>query len=203
MKKIRLIAVVLLIFVVSLSCTLTQRPVVTKGPGFEVWTPASQLPVEPIVMTAEPTAKVVEPTVYQPVYARAQIGTYRSIWVTYDPGIWNAAKWVDGTNQANEEIQALFHKTAPNCSLHDNLGHGVPTTWTWATYTRDIGGVIFQIDQWTETTTNNPALVIYQYPSGQQTDTSKRLELEPGTAPYDCISAADAVIGLSLVDLTQ
>lgn len=192
----RLIAAVLVIIVVSLSCTLLQRPVVTEGPGFEVWTPTSQLPVEP-------TAKVVEATVEQPVYARAQIGTYRSIWVTYDPAVWNAAKWVDGTNQSNEEIQALFHKTAPGCSLHDNLGHGVPTTWTWATYTRDISGVIFQIDQWTETSTNNPVLVIYQYPSGQQTDTAKRLELEPGSAPYDCINAADAVIGLSLVDITK
>ena len=75
MKKIRLIAAVLVIFVVSLSCTLLQRPVVTEGPGFEVWTPTSQLTVEPTVMVAEPTAKVVEPTVYQPVYARAQIGT--------------------------------------------------------------------------------------------------------------------------------
>jgi hypothetical protein len=202
LKKIRLIATFIVIFVVSLSCTLLQRPVVTEGPGFEVWTPTSQLPVEPTVKAVEPTAKVVEPTI-QPVYARAQIGTYRSIWVTYDPAVWNAAKWVDGANQSNEEIQALFHKTAPGCSLHDNLGHGVPTTWTWATYTRDIGGVIFQIDQWTETTTNNPVLVIYQYPSGQPTDTSKRLELEPGSAPYDCINAADAVIGLSLTDITQ
>ena len=83
---------------------------------------------------------------------------YRSIWVTYDPAIWNAAQWVDGTNQANEAIQALFHKTAPSCSLHDNLGHGVPTTWTWATYTRDIGGVIFQIDQWTETIDQQPGI---------------------------------------------
>jgi hypothetical protein len=202
LKTIRLIPVILVIFVVTLSCTLLQRPVVTEGPSFEVWTPTSQLPVEPTVMAGEPTAKVVEPTV-QPVYARAQIGTYLTIWVTYDPAIWNAAQWVEGTNQANEPIQALFHKTAAGCSLHDNLGHGVPPSWSWATYTRDIGGVIFQIDQWTETTTNNPVLVIYQYPSGDQTNTSKRLELEPGTAPYDCINAADGVIGLSLTDITQ
>jgi len=201
-KTIRLMAIVLIIFVVTLSCNFFRRPVVTEGPPFEVWTPTSQFPVEPIVNTVEPTVQVVEPTA-QPVYARAQIGSYRSSWVTYDPAFWNAAKWVDGTNQVNEEIQALFHKTAPNCSLHDNLGHGVPTSWTWATFTRDIGGAIFQIDQWTETTTNNPVLVIYQYPAGQQTDTSKRLELETGSAPYDCINAADVVIGLSLADITQ
>ena len=196
MKKIRLIIPLVLYVVVALSCNLFQRPVVTEGPSFEVWTPISQLPVEATVMA-------VEATVDQTVYARAQIGTYLSIWVTYDPTVWNAVQWVDGVNQSNEPIQALVHKTAPDCSLHDNLGHGVPTTWSFATYTRDIGGVVFQIDQWTETTTNNPVLVIYQYPAGEQTNTSKRLELEPGSTPYDCISAADVVIGLSLTDLTH
>jgi hypothetical protein len=86
MKKIRLIVAFILFAAVVLNCNLLRRPEVTDGPSFEVWTPTSQLPVET-------TPKILEPTLNQPVYARAQIGTYLSVWVTYDPVIWNAVTW--------------------------------------------------------------------------------------------------------------
>jgi len=197
MKMIRLTGVILILVAGMLSCNLLQRPVVTEGPAFEVWTPTSQMPVEP-------TPKVVEPTLNQPVYARAQIGTYQSLWVTYDPGVWNAVpSSFTGVNQNNEAVQELDHATIAECSLHDNLGHGVPESWSYAGFTREIGGVVFSIDQWTDVNTNNPVLVVYQYPAGEMTDTSRRLELETGAQPYDCIAAADEVIGLSIPDLTQ
>jgi hypothetical protein len=197
MKKIRLIVAFILFAAVVLNCNLLRRPEVTDGPSFEVWTPTSQLPVET-------TPKILEPTLNQPVYARAQIGTYLSVWVTYDPVIWNAVTWtVSSTNLDNEPVQQLVHLTIPNCSLHDNLGHGVPTYWSWAGSTREIGQVVFQIEQWTDINTNNPVLVVYQYPAGEMTTTTRRLELETDSLPYNCIAAADMVIALSIPDLTQ
>jgi hypothetical protein len=196
LKTIRSIVTISLFAVAVLSCNLFQRPFVADGPGFEVWTPTSQQPVEA-------TISVVEPTLDQTVYARAQIGTYQSVWVTFDPAVWNAVQWIDGVNQSNEHVEQLVHKTLTECSLHDNLGHGAPETWSFGKYTREIGQVIFQIEQWTDTTTNNPVLVIYQYPADEYTSTTKRIELETGSGPYDCINAADEVIGLSLTDITQ
>jgi len=110
MKKLRITVTFLLLAGVILSCSLLQRPVVTEGPPFEVWTPTSEVPVESTVEVVDSTPDVVKPTVETPVYARAQIGTYQSIWVTYDPGLWNAIPWiVSTTNQAGEAVQQLVH----------------------------------------------------------------------------------------------
>ncbi len=193
---VRLSMLLLVIALVILSC------------GISVPTNAPAVPTtEPLLPPAEPTAEVtqmiVEPTVYQPVYARAQIGSYLSIWVTYDPTLWDAAIWLDGSNQAGEQVQQLLHKSFAGCSLHDNLGHGAPTTWTFGNYTKNLGGVVFQIDQWTDTTNNNPVLLVYQYPAGDQTNSTKRIELEPGSMPYDCIAATEVVIGLSAADIVK
>jgi hypothetical protein len=197
MKPLKLTIITLLLIVVTLSCNLFNRPVVTEGPPFEVWTPTGQLPVETPTMT-------VEATLDQPVYARAQVGTYLSIWVTYDPGVWNAAPSIyTGVNQSNETVQQLVHNSIAGCTLHDNLGHGVPESWSWAGFTREIGQVVFKIDQWTDVNTNKPVLVIYQYPAGEPTNTTRRIELETGALPFDCIAAGDGVIALSIPDLTQ
>jgi hypothetical protein len=204
MKRIRLSIIFLVLAGTVLNCSLLQRPVVTEGPSFEVWTPTSEVPVVPTVEVVESTPEVVVPTVDTPVYARAQIGTYQSVWVTYDPGLWNATPWIgSATNQAGEAVQQLVHLTFAGCSLHDNLGHGVPEFWSYAGFTREIGGVVFSIDQWTNVNTNNPDLVIYQYPAGEMTNASRRLELETGSQPHDCIAAADGVIALSIPDLTH
>ncbi|MBN2257880.1 MAG: hypothetical protein JW704_08650 [Anaerolineaceae bacterium] len=202
MKKIRLSVTLLILAGVILSCSLFQRPVVTEGPPFEVWTPTSEVPVVATVEVVGPTTEVIAPTLEIPAYTRAQIGTYQSIWVTYDPGSWNAIPWiVSTTNQAGEAVQQLVHLTFAGCSLHDNLGHGVPDFWSYAGFTREIGGVVFSIDQWTNVNTNNPDLVIYQYPAGEMTNDSRRLELETGSQPFDCIAVADGVLALSIPDL--
>jgi hypothetical protein len=203
MKKLKLSILFLMLAGVILSCTLLQRPAVTEGPPFEVWTPTSEMPVVATVEVPAPTAEVPVPTVEITATARAQIGTYLSIWVTYDPAAWDATPWIASiTNQAGEAVQQLVHRSFPGCSLHDNLGHGVPDFWSYAGFTREIGGVVFSIDQWTNVNTNTPDLVIYQYPAGDMTDTSRRLELETGSQPFDCIAATDAVIALSIPDLT-
>jgi hypothetical protein len=197
LNKIRLIVLIILFSLAALSCNLFTRPVVTEGPPFEVWTPTVELPVDA-------TPKIVEATVDQPVYARAQIGTYLSIWVTYDPAIWDAIPWpTNGVNQYNEPTQALVYKADTGCTLHDNLGHGVPENWSWSGFTREIAGATFKIDQWIDTNTNSPVLVVYQYPAGEQTNTTIRIELETGSSGTDCINATDVVIGLSLSDITQ
>ncbi len=201
MKTIRLFVVYLLFAVVALSCTFFNKPQVNEGPGFEVWT-ATDKPV--VEETISVDILPPEPTEDQTVYARAQVGSYLlSIWLTYDPLVWDAPAWLNGNNQLGEPVQQLSHKSLTGCSFHDSLGHGLPETWTYGSYTKALGGVIFQIDQWTDNSTNNPALVIYQYPTGQQTNSSKRLELEPGSMPYDCIAATEVVLGLSAADFIR
>ncbi len=188
--RLSVLLTVLALLILSCSTTIpTSAPIVPT--------------TEPIQPPVEVTQQVVEPTLNQPVYARAQIGSYLSIWVTYDPGIWDAAVWLNGSNQAGEQVQQLIHKSFAGCSLHDNLGHGAPETWSFGNYTKEIGKLIFQIDQWTDTTNNNPVLLVYQYPAGDPTNSTKRLELEPGSVPYDCINAAELVIGLSVTDIVK
>ncbi|MGB8252214.1 MAG: hypothetical protein WCF08_03300 [Anaerolineaceae bacterium] len=192
----RLSLLLMVITLVILSCGITLPTGAPVIPTAQPEPPSAQPP-------AEVTQNVVEATVNQPVYARAQIGSYLSIWVTYNPADWDAVIWITGSNQAGEQIQQLIHKSFDGCSMHDNLGHGAPETWSFGNYTKDLGQVVYQIDQWTDTTNSNPVLVVYQYPAGDQTNSTKRIELEPGSMPYDCINAADVVIGLSAADIIK
>jgi hypothetical protein len=196
MNKFKISLAILILIIFILGCSLTTRPAAQEGPPFEVWTATVQ------IEAATPEA-TFEPTIQAPAYEKAQISSYLSQWLTYDPTAWTAAKWLDGSNQSGEEVQVLVHRVHSGCSLHDNLGHGVPDTWSFTRFSRELGGVVFQIDQFTDTTTGNPVLVIYQYPPGDSESNPRRIELEPGASPYDCIAAADAVIALSVGDITQ
>jgi hypothetical protein len=191
-QSVRQVFLLLVATTVILSCGISLP---TSAPA----NPTTQ----PIFPSVQATQLDPESTLTQAVYARAQVGSYLSIWITYDSAAWDAAIWIDGSNQAGEQVQQLIHRSFDGCSLHDNLGHGAPETWSFGTYTRDIGNVIYQVEQWTDTANNNPVLLVYQYPAGDQINSTKRIELEPGSMPFDCIHAAEEVIGLSAADIVQ
>lgn len=195
-KIARLWVALLVFFLAILSCNLLRRPLVSDGTPFEVWTPTSRQPIEQ-------TALPVETPVIQPVHARAQLGTYKSTWLTYDPAVWDVEPWLEVLNPSGEPIQQLIHRSLPACFLHDNLGHGAPETWSFEIFTHQIAQAVFQVEQWTDTASGNAVLVVYQYPAGEQTTLTRRIELEPGAAALECISAAEVVIGQSLADITE
>jgi hypothetical protein len=167
----------------------TQEPAPTKNPQPKPL--PTMLPVIPTETTA-PTAA--------PVLSKAQIGYSRVTYLTYDPSVWQVEFKVGaGSAMSGQDVYDLIHIQF-GCILHDNLGHGVPETWTSTQYLQQLGTIEYQVEKWVDTTTGEAVLVVYHYPPGNW-ENYRRIELVIDGNPDACISAAETVLGLSEADI--
>ena len=132
--------------------------------------------------------------------SKAQIGYSRVTYLTYDPSVWQVEFKVGaGSAMSGQDVYDLIHIQF-GCILHDNLGHGVPETWTSTQYLQQLGTIEYQVEKWVDTTTGEAVLVVYHYPPGNWENYS-RIELVIDGNPDACISAAETVLGLSEADI--
>ena len=128
-----------------------------------------------------------------------QIGNFNSIYLRYEPEVWEAFNEYQDPGQLNpkgEPVEALRHRTIPGCFLHDNLGRGAPPSWERRQEERRIGSLEYQVEVWTDTETQKPVLIVYQYPVGQS-GTGRRMELVIDQEPEGCMKSAEDVLVLS------
>jgi hypothetical protein len=129
-----------------------------------------------------------------------QIGHFDSIYLRYDPEVWAAFNEYQGPQQRlnykGEPVEALRHRTIPGCFLHHNLGRGSPPSWELQATERMIDSLEYWVEVWSDTQTQTPALIVYQYPVGQP-GTGKRIELVIDQEPEGCIKSAEDVLILS------
>ena len=183
-----LLACMVLIF--TLACATVFAPTETAIPPVSTPSPTPVLPPPTVTVVPE-----IVPTQDAPL---VQIGYFDSVYLRYDPQDWEVFQPAPEPqlNPAGETIEALRHRTVPGCLLHDNLGHGVPPTWEYEKEEREIGGLTYRVDPWTDTTTNSPVLIVYQYPVGDEA-AGKRIELVIEQDPEVCIQSAEEVLILS------
>jgi hypothetical protein len=125
---------------------------------------------------------------------------FKSEYLTYDPSVWQVEFKVGaGSAMSGQDVYDLIHIQF-GCILHDNLGHGVPETWTSTQYLQQLGTIEYQVEKWVDTTTGEAVLVVYHYPPGNW-ENYRRIELVIDGNPDACISAAETVLGLSEADI--
>ena len=136
-----------------------------------------------VVFPTLPPNEPLQPTVPVPTvqFVRAQIGFYRIQYVRYDPSIWEPGLMLDSGDQPvrsphGEEVQVLSH-LKHQCKLHDNLGHGMGERFQLNVSEKQIGDLLYRVEQWIDTQTGNPILVVYQYPARGDPNTVRRMEL--------------------------
>ena len=160
--------------------------------------PVDQAATEPQFDATEAAAKptAIPPTETSPSHAKAQIGYYMLMELTYDPSVWQAVLQASGNQTTHgQDAYELIHQQY-GCSLHDNLGHGVPETWTVSENISVINDVEFQVTQWVDSTTGEAVLVVYHTPPNDW-ENYHRVELVIDGHASECIQAAESVIGLS------
>jgi hypothetical protein len=192
----KLLVVFLVLAIASLACNLPlssgeENTAVPK----ELTTPTNS---ESFLQQTD-TPEAPTPTLIQPkiTYEKAQIGVFTNLYLTYDPSIWEAARDpYESVNSEGQVIYRLNHRKF-NCTLEANLGMGVPDTWQRFVSEKKIGELIFQVETWRDTTTNMEVLVVYQYPAVGQRENATRIEVIIKDHPKECISDAEAVLGLS------
>jgi hypothetical protein len=148
-------------------------------------------------------APVVTPTqaAMENEHQTAQIGNFKPTYLTFNPMVWQADLAVSASDSpVGEEIYVLHHKNY-GCSLQDNLGFGPPASWEFRTYEKQIGDHTYLVEEWTDTNTGDPVLVVYAYPA-TLSDIFLRVELSIDDHPDECIRDAETVIKLSEEDLT-
>jgi len=132
-----------------------------------------------------------------------QIGFFSNLYLVYDNVVWNAyTNFSDGhMNNDGEEIYILEHRIY-GCQIQENLGHGVPENWVEETYIKQIGQVNYQVEMWTDTSIDQPVLIVYQYPP-ESSQNYLRIELTISDHAEECISDAEEVLLLSEMYITQ
>jgi hypothetical protein len=127
-----------------------------------------------------------------------QIGYFNSIYLRYDPDEWETINEFQGQqlNNKGELIGSLRHRAIPGCFLHDNLGRGAPPTWELQETERTIGGLEYLVATWTDTVTQKPVLIVYQYPVGES-GYGTRIELTIEQGVEQCIKSAEDALTLS------
>ena len=181
-----------LALVLTLACGVTATP----PAGAPVPPAPSPTPVEMFTPTPEAPTPEITGTQEPPL---VQIGFFDSIYLRYDPGVWEAINAApdEQLNQKGEPVYSLRHRTIPGCTLHDNLGRGVPPSWELDITGRNIGGLEFRVEAWTDTEIRQPVLTVYQYPPGEGA-AGKRIELVIEQDPQACIESAEEVLRLSV-----
>jgi len=134
---------------------------------------------------------------------KVQIGFYSNLYLVYDNVVWNAYSiFYDGhLNNDGEEIHILDHRIY-GCQIQENLGHGVPETWVEETYIKQIGHVNYQVEMWTDTSIDQPVLIVYQYPP-ESPQNYRRIELTISDHAEECIFDAEEVLLLSEKYITR
>jgi hypothetical protein len=128
-----------------------------------------------------------------------QIGSFASVYLRYDPAKWEPYNEFGGQvqfNNQNEAVYALQHIMIPDCIVHDNLGFGPPSTWQRQDNNLRIGNLEYRVEAWTDKTTQNTVLVVFQYPAGGSGN-GKRIELKIERDAEGCIADAVEVLALS------
>lgn len=130
--------------------------------------------------------------------ALVQIGYFHSIYLRYDTSVWEKVNRSPDQlqNDKGEPVEALQHREIAGCVLHDNLGRGAPPSWERLISKRVIGSLEYQVEFWTDTETQEPVLVVYQYPVGESGNDT-RIELVVDQEPEDCIKSAEDILALS------
>ena len=148
-----------------------------------------------------PPNEPLQPTVsaQAPQFTRAQIGFYRIQYVLYDPSIWEPSLFLDSGGQPvrsphGEEVQVLSHLKY-QCKLHDNLGHGMGEQFQLNVYEKPIGDLLYRVEQWIDTLTGDPILVVYQYPARGDQNTARRIEMTAEDANgVPCMLAVEDIL---------
>src|SRR5215213_8855804 len=166
---------ILLIVALTLACGSTPEPFETSVP-----------PSPTLEIAATPDAPLV------------QIGYFDSIYLRYDPDVWEIVNELQGQQQniKGEPVAFLRHLSLAGCFLHDNLGRGAPPSWQVQNTNRVIGSLEYRVEAWTDTTTQKPVLTVYQYPAGES-GYSIRIELVIDEEPEQCTQSAENVLILS------
>ena len=180
-------------------------------------TPLSQISPNPTFATKSPHP-VFDPTLTMPPYISTtpvleetltglppsdyeivQIGIFDPIHLRYDPSLWEAFNEQPDqliTNKDGEPVEALRHRAIAGCSIRGNLGMGAPTTWRREDTNSMIGNLQFRVESWTDKKTENPVLIVYQYPIGKS-GYGVRIELRIDEEPELCIELAEEILILS------
>jgi hypothetical protein len=88
------------------------------------------------------------------------------------------------------------------CKLHDNLGHGMGEQFQLSVSEKPIGDLLYRVEQWSDTLTGNPILVVYQYPARGDENTAHRIELTAEEANgMPCMLAVEEILMHSAVEM--
>jgi hypothetical protein len=179
-----------LVLALTLACGWTFQPLQTPTPA----SPTTALPT----MTSPPTDTPTPVVAVPPDAPLVQIGFYSSIYLRYDPEVWEPFLEAPDPilNPQGEAVEALRARSIPGCVLHDNLGHGVPLSWERQDSVQTLGGLEYWVEAWTDTAQQKPVLTVYQYPA-RQPGTGKRIELVIDLDPQECIRSTEEVLTLS------
>lgn len=141
---------------------------------------------EPPISTEEPDSEFDFPIV--------NIGFPNSIYVRYDPSVWDAIE-MDPVYQteAGEPVSSLQHKDFPYCNIHNNWGHGMSPDYEFSINNKIIGDLDYQLETWSDPP-GKPILTVYQH---SPTEWIVRIELSIGSEPDVCIQDAEEVLAIS------
>lgn len=128
-----------------------------------------------------------------------QIGIYDSVYLQYDPKLWDAITETAAEgfiNRDGDSVEALRNIAIPDCIIHDNQGMGAPSHWRRQDTRETIGNLDYRVEEWTDLNTDQVILVVYQYPYGES-GYGIRIEAKPGLDPRKCILDVEDVLILS------
>jgi hypothetical protein len=181
---------IVLILVLTLACGLIPDPLETS-------VPPSPTPLRQLVETLHPETPTPKTATTQDT-PLVQIGYFNSIYLRYDPDEWEIFNEFQGQqlNNTSDPMESLRYRAIPGCFLHDNLGKGAPPSWELQDTKRIIGSLEYRVETWTDTATQKPVLIVYQYPVGEP-GYGTRIELVIDQEPEQCIKSAEDTLILS------
>ncbi|MFC1923611.1 hypothetical protein ACFLY4_10030 [Chloroflexota bacterium] len=166
-----------------------QHTLTLSVPGFIPISKTSDIPSQKLVevnLSLEREIEVDFPIV--------NIGFPKSIYVRYDPSIWDVIE-MDPVYQTEEgePVSSLQHKDFPECSIHNNWGRTLSPDYKKNVIEKVIGNLDYQLETWSDPT-GKPYLTVYQH---SPIDWIVRIELLIGSEPDVCIQDAEDVLAIS------
>jgi hypothetical protein len=161
--------------------------------------PLSPQTAAPALPALSPTSPAIDiPTALPQI----QVGSFEPLYLTYDAGTWSPALRVGTDGAPYQAPHGLPVQVLKNnqyfCEIHDNLGHGMGPDVKLTILQKQVGNLLYRVEQWTELATGNPILVVYQYPEPEQAPGAHRIELTVQDANGTlCMQAMEQVLVLS------
>lgn len=156
---------------------------------------------EPDVQSLEETAaSSLNASVESEEYPQVQLINSGTLYLTYNPAVWETGN--THTRPDGVVVEDLLLKQNPNCILEDNLGFGPPSTWGYKEYQKEIGNLLFSVENYYLLSTGYPQLVIYQYHASSILHTNEiRIQVAMAKLPEEysakCIESVEEVLLLS------